>query len=56
MSGNMAKVLEPANLQKFRRAPLPRSYTDYVGRQIFLLLLTIEGLGAFALITLGVIV
>jgi phospholipid/cholesterol/gamma-HCH transport system permease protein len=42
-------------LQKFRRAPLPRSYTDYIGRQIFLLLLTVQGLVAFALITLGVI-
>ncbi len=56
MQGNLAKVFEPANLQKFSRAPLPRSYTNYIGRQIFLLLLTIQGLAAFALITLGVIV
>jgi phospholipid/cholesterol/gamma-HCH transport system permease protein len=42
-------------LQKFRRAPLPRSYTDYIGRQVLLLLLTVQGLAAFALITLGVI-
>jgi phospholipid/cholesterol/gamma-HCH transport system permease protein len=56
MRGNLAKVIARSNLQKFRRAPLPRSYTDYIGHQIFLLLLTIQGLAAFALITLGVIV
>lgn len=37
------------------RAPLPKSYSNYVGRQLFRLLITIQGLGAFALITLGVI-
>jgi phospholipid/cholesterol/gamma-HCH transport system permease protein len=54
MQENLAKAVEPVNLQKFRRAPLPRSYTDYLGRQIFLLLLTVQGLIAFALITLSV--
>jgi phospholipid/cholesterol/gamma-HCH transport system permease protein len=54
MQANLAKAFESANLQKFRRAPLPRSYTDYLGRQIFILLLTVQGLTAFALITLGV--
>jgi phospholipid/cholesterol/gamma-HCH transport system permease protein len=54
MHENLAKVVESVNLQKFRRAPLPRSYSDYLGRQIFLLLLTVQGLVAFALITLGV--
>lgn len=34
--------------------PLPRSYLNFVGRQIFRLLQTIQGVGAFALITLGV--
>jgi phospholipid/cholesterol/gamma-HCH transport system permease protein len=53
MRGNLAKAVELANLQRFRRAPLPRSYTDYLGRQIFLLLLTVQGLAAFAMITLG---
>jgi len=53
---SLGKVFEPANLQRFRRAPLPRSYSDYLGRQIFLLLLTVQGLAAFALITLGVMV
>ena len=39
-----------------RRAPLPRAYADYWGRKFFLFLLTIQGLGAFALITLGVFI
>jgi phospholipid/cholesterol/gamma-HCH transport system permease protein len=55
MRGNLAKAVELANLQRFRHAPLPRSYTDYLGRQIFLLLLTVQGVAAFAMITLGVI-
>jgi phospholipid/cholesterol/gamma-HCH transport system permease protein len=41
--------------QWLRRAPLPRTYTDYLGRKLFLFMLTVQGLGAFALITLGVI-
>jgi phospholipid/cholesterol/gamma-HCH transport system permease protein len=36
------------------RLPLPRSLTSYLGRGLFLFLLTLQGLGAFALITLGV--
>ena len=55
MRDNLAKAFDRANLQRFRYAPLPRSYTNYLGRQIFLLLLTIQGLAAFALITLGVL-
>jgi phospholipid/cholesterol/gamma-HCH transport system permease protein len=51
----LAKTLEFADAQLLRRAPLPRSYTDYLGRKLFLFLLTVQGLGAFALITLGVI-
>src|ERR1035438_7036420 len=53
--GNLAKAFELTNTQLFRRAPLPKSYTDFLGRKIFLLLLTIHGLVAFALITLGVL-
>jgi phospholipid/cholesterol/gamma-HCH transport system permease protein len=53
--GNLAKALELTNTQVFRRAALPKSYTDRLGRKLFLFLLTIQGLGAFALITLGVI-
>src|SRR5438445_671209 len=38
------------------RAPLPKSYTDLLGCGLFRFLLTAQGLGAFALITLGVII
>ena len=34
---------------------MPKSWTDQLGRKLFLALLTVQGLGAFALITLGVI-
>src|SRR5256714_3772331 len=34
--------------------PLPRSAANYLGRKLFRFLLTVQGLGAFALITLGV--
>jgi len=55
MRENLAKAFKLTNTQVFRRAPLPRSYTDYLGRKLFLFLLTVQGLGAFALIILGVI-
>jgi phospholipid/cholesterol/gamma-HCH transport system permease protein len=53
--GNMAKAFELANTQVLRHATLPKSCTDLLGRKLFLALLTVQGLGAFALITLGVI-
>jgi phospholipid/cholesterol/gamma-HCH transport system permease protein len=53
--GNLAKAFEMANTQVLRRAALPKSYTDFLGRKLFLFLLTVQGLGAFALITIGVI-
>ena len=40
----------------FLRAPLPKAYTDLLGRGVFRFLLTVQGLGAFALITLGVLI
>jgi phospholipid/cholesterol/gamma-HCH transport system permease protein len=52
---NLAKAFDLANTEIFRRAALPKSYTDLLGRKLFLFLLTVQGLGAFALITLGVI-
>jgi phospholipid/cholesterol/gamma-HCH transport system permease protein len=55
MRENLAKAFKLTNTLVFRRAPLPRSYMDFLGRKLFLFLLTIQGLGAFALITLGVI-
>jgi len=53
--GNLAKAFELTNTQVFRRAAMPKSWTDLLGRKLFLALLTVQGLGAFALITLGVI-
>lgn len=38
-----------------RRLPAPRSFAQRVGRRLFLFLITAQGLGAFAMITLGVI-
>jgi phospholipid/cholesterol/gamma-HCH transport system permease protein len=38
------------------RMPLPRSYANFIGRKIFRFLITVQGLGAFALITLGVMI
>jgi ABC-type transporter Mla maintaining outer membrane lipid asymmetry permease subunit MlaE len=55
MRENLAKAFALANTQLIRRAQLPKSYTDLVGRKLFLFLLTLQGLVAFALITLGVI-
>ncbi len=55
MRGNLAKAFHLTNLQVFRHAVAPKSYTDLLGRKLFLALLTVQGLGAFALITLGVL-
>jgi phospholipid/cholesterol/gamma-HCH transport system permease protein len=38
------------------RAPLPLGYTNYLGRRFVRFLVTVQGVGAFALITLGVMV
>src|SRR5471032_1199453 len=53
--GNLARTFELTNTEVFRRAPLPRSYSDFLGRKLFLFLLTVQGLGAFSLITFGVL-
>jgi len=54
MRENLAKAMGWANTEFFRRAQLPKSYTDLLGRRLFRFLLTLQGLVAFALITLGV--
>jgi len=51
---NLAKAFEFADTQVFRRAARPKTYTDLLVRKLFRFLLTVQGLGAFALITLGV--
>ncbi len=52
--GKMTKAFELVNTRVFRHASLPKSYADRFGRKLFRALLTLRGLGAFALITLGV--
>jgi phospholipid/cholesterol/gamma-HCH transport system permease protein len=52
--GNVSAFDSP-QVRFLLRMPLPQAYTNYVGRKLFRFLITIRGLGAFALITLGVI-
>jgi len=49
-----ASTIEAARTRFFTAAQ-PRNLTHYAGRQLFRFLLTVQGLGAFALITLGVL-
>lgn len=50
-----ASTFDSPQLRLLLHRPLPRSVTHYLGGKLFRLLLTIQGLGAFALITLGVV-
>jgi phospholipid/cholesterol/gamma-HCH transport system permease protein len=50
-----SNITEPPTSWVFR-APLPRAYVNYIGRLIFRFLYTLQGVGAFALITLGVMI
>ena len=52
---NLTSMFRLAERKWLRRAPLSRSYSDFLGRKIFLCLLTAQGLAAFTLITMGVI-
>lgn len=52
--GNTSAVASPRWRFLFQM-PLPPSFTHALGRRLFRFLLTIQGLGAFTLITLGVI-
>ncbi len=49
-----ASTFDSPHVRFLLRMPLPRSFTNYIGRKLFRFLITIQGLGAFALITLGV--
>jgi len=51
-----AIALSVSRARLLPRLPLPRSLTGYVGRGLFRFLLTLQGLGAFTLITLGVMI
>src|SRR2546421_11385131 len=61
--GNYVALVPKGNVSAFDspqvrfllRMPLPRSFTNYLGRKLFRFLLTVQGLGAFGLITLAVI-
>jgi hypothetical protein len=54
--GNVSSsVVDSPRVRRLLQWPLPKSYTNYLGRRLFRLLLTLQGLAAFALITLGVI-
>ena len=55
MAKGFSSALRAPRFKLLLRAPLPRSYTDYLGRKLFLFLMTVQGVGAFALITFGVI-
>ena len=37
------------------RAPVPPSFANFIGRKLLRFILTVQGLGAFVLITLGVV-
>ena len=52
--GNVS-AFEAPRFRRLMQAPLPRSYSNYIGRKLFRFILTIQGVGAFALIAIGVI-
>jgi len=49
-----ASTFDSPRVRFLLRMPLPRSFANYIGRKLFRFLLTIQGLGAFAIITIGV--
>jgi phospholipid/cholesterol/gamma-HCH transport system permease protein len=51
-----ASASDPPRASFWRRPPLPRAWSSRLGRDLFRFLETVQGLGAFALITLGVII
>jgi phospholipid/cholesterol/gamma-HCH transport system permease protein len=53
--GNISAPVSP-QMRALSHLPLPRTLTHYLGRGLFRFLLTVQGLGAFALITLGVMI
>lgn len=55
MSNAKLSALYASRARALLEAPLPRAYSNYFGRQLLRLLITVHGLSAFALITLGVI-
>lgn len=56
MDRTEASAFDVSRTSFLLRGPVPRSYANFIGRKIFLFLVTVQELGAFALITLGVCV
>jgi phospholipid/cholesterol/gamma-HCH transport system permease protein len=50
-----ASTFDSPQVRFLLRLPLPRSFAHFIGRKLFRFLVTVQGLGAFSLITLGVI-
>jgi phospholipid/cholesterol/gamma-HCH transport system permease protein len=53
--GKISTLVSP-QMRALLRLPLPRTLTDYLGRELLRFLLMVQGLGAFTLITLGVMI
>ena len=53
--GNVSSFDSP-HVRFLLRLPLPQSLIHFIGRKLFRFLLTVQGLGAFSLITLGVMI
>src|SRR5882724_6620328 len=54
MQKGNANAFDSPQVRFLLRMPLPQSIAHYLGRRLFRFLITIQGLGAFALITIGV--
>ncbi len=55
MQSENLSALDASPTRFFARLPAPKSFSSRLGRRLFGLMLTVQGLGAFALITLGVL-
>jgi phospholipid/cholesterol/gamma-HCH transport system permease protein len=56
MQKGNASTFDSPQVRFVMRMPMPQFFSNYLGRKLFRLLLTVQGLGAFALITLGVMI
>ena len=55
MQKGNASTFDSPRVRFLLRLPLPHSFAHFIGRKLFRFLMTVQGLGAFSLITLGVI-
>jgi len=56
MQKGNASTFDSPRVRFVMRMPLPQFFSNFLGRKLFRFLLTIHGLGAFALITVGVMI